>query len=56
MIGDEGFLGVPILFGARSQQYAATVQMAGSVEKMGVHVLDETNGKLLSLMSCDGTP
>ena len=31
MIGDEGFLGVPVVFGARTQQYAATVQMAGSV-------------------------
>ncbi len=45
MIGDEGFLGVPVVFGARTQQYAATVQMAGSVEKVGLHVLDEKNGK-----------
>src|SRR5687768_12444431 len=35
MIGDEGFLGVPVVFGARTQQYAATVQMTGSVEKVG---------------------
>ncbi len=45
MIGDEGFLGVPIVFGARTQQYAATVQMAGTVEKVGLHVLEEKNGK-----------
>ena len=45
MIGAEGFVGVPVVFGARTQQYAATVQMAGSVEKVGIHVLDEKNGK-----------
>lgn len=45
MIGAEGFLGVPVLFGARSQQYAATVQMTGSVERLEIDVLNETNGK-----------
>lgn len=45
MIGDEGFLGVPVVFGARSQQYAATVQMSGSAEKLGIHMLDEKDGK-----------
>lgn len=45
MIGDEGFLGVPVVFGARTQQYAATVQMAGSVERLELHALDEKDGK-----------
>jgi CRP-like cAMP-binding protein len=45
MIGNEGFLGVPVIFGARTQQYAATVQITGSAEKVGIHVLDEKDGK-----------
>ena len=46
MIGAEGFLGVPVVFGARTQQYAATVQMAGSVERLGIQVLEEKNGEI----------
>jgi hypothetical protein len=45
MIGPEGFCGIPIVMGGRSQRYASTVQMAGSLEKLAIHVLDEKNGK-----------
>lgn len=34
MVGHEGFLGVPILFGALSKQYSAPIQVAGSLWKI----------------------
>ena len=34
MVGDEGFLGVPLLFGAICQQYSATIQVGGSLWKL----------------------
>ena len=45
MIGAEGFCGIPIVFGSRSQRFEATIQIAGSLDKVGVHVLDEEQGK-----------
>lgn len=39
MVGDEGFLGVPILFGAVTQQYAATIQVGGSLWKLPKDVI-----------------
>ena len=45
MIGTEGFCGIPVMFGGTSQQYEATVQITGTVDKMPVYLLDERNGK-----------
>ncbi len=45
MIGAEGFCGIPILFGAQRQRFGATIQIAGSLDKVPVGALDETNGK-----------
>jgi CRP-like cAMP-binding protein len=45
MIGAEGFCGIPVMFGGTSQQFQATVQITGTVEKMPIHLLDERSGK-----------
>jgi len=49
MIGSEGFLGVPILLGAISQPYEATIQIAGRLWKMRKEVLDGPEDGALSL-------
>ena len=48
MIGPEGFLGVPVLLGARSQQYEATIQIGGRLWKLRKEALDGADG--------DGSP
>lgn len=48
MIGPEGFLGVPVLLGARSQQYEATIQIGGRLWKLRKEALDAAEG--------DGSP
>jgi hypothetical protein len=42
MIGSEGFLGVPVLLGAISQPYEATIQLGGRLWKMRKEVLEGT--------------
>jgi CRP-like cAMP-binding protein len=42
MIGSEGFLGVPVLLGAISQPYEATIQIGGRLWKMRKEVLEGT--------------
>lgn len=49
MIGSEGFLGVPILLGAISQPYEATIQIGGRLWKMRKEVLDGPEDGALSL-------
>lgn len=39
MVGHEGFLGVPILFGTVCKQYSAPIQVAGSLWKIPSRVL-----------------
>lgn len=49
MIGFEGFLGVPVLLGAISQQYEANIQIGGRLWKMRKEVLDGPEDGALSL-------
>lgn len=44
MIGPEGFLGVPVLFGAMNQQYEATIQISGRLWKLRKEALGGTAG------------
>jgi CRP-like cAMP-binding protein len=48
MIGHEGFLGVPILFGAVCKQYSAPIQVAGTLWKVSATVILQ--------MKQDGSP
>jgi len=49
MIGPEGFLGVPVLLGAITQPYEATIQIGGRLWKVRKDVLDGPEDDGLSL-------
>lgn len=49
MIGPEGFVGLPIVLGLATQQYEATIQMAGTLWKLPKEAVDGTNGHCLPL-------
>lgn len=56
MIGAEGFCGIPIVFGSRSQRFEATIQITGSLDKLGCTCWMTNRGRPRSPMSSGGTP